>query len=118
MTVMQRERDRWRPKWRLLTAAAFAAIGGGEAERRALDQLARAARDWITPTPARGETLLCAALFNLARAFADPDGNADWRAAMAPCLRGLAEAVGDTLDATDPAEPAQPARRYRADIDG
>ena len=119
MSLTQRERDQWRPKWRQLTAAAIAAIGGGEAERRDLDRLAKASRtDWPIPTPERRDTLLCAALANLSRAFADPEGGADWRTAMAPCLRGLAEALGDVLDASDPVETTPPARRYRADIDG
>ena len=117
--MRQRVRDLFRPKWRLLTQTAIAAIGGGEAERRQLERLAKAARtDWPMPTEDRAEGFLCMALFSLSRAFAERDAGAAWREAMAPCLRGLAEALGDVLDATAPAEAAAPQRPWRADIDG
>lgn len=114
--ITQAQRDTWRLSWRRLNAAAIAAIDGGPAERQALDQLARGARDWVTPTPSRVETMLCASVINAGRMFADPDGNAAFRADVAFPLRRLVDMLDGLLNATEPAAP--PARPFRADIDG
>ncbi len=115
MSVTPRERNHYRPQWRLLCLQAIETVAKAKAVRE-LDVLARGAKAWIMPTGDRAEELTCIALVAAAKAYCAQAGAAD-RQAIASGLLCFAGAVGDLLDATDTAPPAT-APRFRADIDG
>ncbi len=116
MSVTQRERDLYRPRWRVLTMTAIGAAAKPGATSRDLDQLARGAKEWTLPTPERDAGLILVALIHTARAFSAQTSGTD-RSAIAPALATLAAAAGDILDLTAPGEP-EIKRTFRADIDG
>lgn len=114
MTPSSRERDYYRPKWRMLTQAAIRACAQPGVAASDLKMLAQSAKAWHLPTPDRADDLACAALIAAAKAYCAQTRVAE-RQAHAAGLAVYAALVGDVLDASD---PVRTAGRPRADIDG